>query len=74
MKSSSKQKINNVSLRTIVDVPKVSLNRNQLDYLSPHGKYELIFDKYFILLHVITSYLVRVYHMSSTSTIIKQFT
>ena len=69
----SRLKINDVYPQTSVDVPKMSLNRNQLNYLSYNCKYELIFDKHIIFLDVITSYLVRVYHTSSTSTIIKQF-
>jgi hypothetical protein len=104
----SRKKTIDVYPQIIVDVPKVCLNRVQLDYLSRNGKLEILLNVYlvyYILFHegpnyirpnqsylhsyehrqkqvkeehknitnAVTSHLVRVHHMSHTSTIIKQF-
>ena len=112
-RSLSEENMINVYPRVIVDVPKISLNRAQLDYLSHKGRSAIVFNSFFdkseakhksilysgpsyirpnqsylypeklrlkqvkqeynSLLNVIIPYLVRVYRMSSTTTIIKQF-
>ena len=46
-RASSKKKVPDVYPQTIVDVPKVSLNCSQLDYLSRNGKCELISNSHF---------------------------
>jgi hypothetical protein len=62
-------KTNNIDVypQIIVDVPKVSLNRNQLDYLSHNGKLKFFFntyvDRYELLLIVIFFFL---FHMLRT--------
>ena len=45
---SSKKKTINVYPQIIVDVPKVSLNRTQLDYLSHNGKLNIPLIQYYI--------------------------
>jgi hypothetical protein len=46
-RASSKKKVTDVYPQTIVDVPKVSLNRSQLDYLSRNGKSELTSNSHY---------------------------
>jgi len=43
---SSSNKTIDVYPQIIIDVPKVSLNRTQLDYLSQNGKFKLFFNSY----------------------------
>jgi hypothetical protein len=112
--SSKIKKTINVYSQVIVDVSKISLNHNQLDYLSRNSKLTVMFFiiKVFIryllslfyyysgpnyirlnqiylhkyqrrqkqikqehdnIMNVVAPYLIRVYHMPNTATIIKQF-
>ncbi|CAF1529401.1 unnamed protein product, partial [Adineta ricciae] len=75
--------------QVIVDVPKVCLNRFQLDFLSHNGpsyirpnqtylysrthQEKQVEREYNRILDVVVPFLVRVHHMSPTSTAIKQF-
>ncbi|CAF1531351.1 unnamed protein product, partial [Adineta steineri] len=84
-----KKKTIDVYPQIIVDIPKVSLNRIQLDYLSRNGpnyvrpnqtyvyshKYrqKRVEQEYNRMLDVIVPYLVRVHYISNTSTIISTF-
>ena len=44
-RSLSEKKIVDTYPQVIVDVPKVSLNHNQLEYLSRNGKFKIILDE-----------------------------
>ena len=44
-RSLSEKKIIDVYPQVIIDVPKVSLNHNQLDYLSRNGKFKIFLDE-----------------------------
>ncbi|CAF3508627.1 unnamed protein product [Rotaria socialis] len=85
----SKQQIVDVYPQIIVDVPKISLNRIQLDYLSKSGPNYIRSNQSSIhsykhqekhvqqehknIMNVITRYLIREHHISLTAKIIREF-
>ncbi|CAF5171748.1 unnamed protein product, partial [Rotaria magnacalcarata] len=85
----SKQQIVDVYPQIIVDVPKISLNRIQLDYLSKSGPNYIrsnqsslhsnkhqekhVQQEHKSIMNVITRYLIREHHIPLTATIIREF-
>ncbi|CAF5184550.1 unnamed protein product, partial [Rotaria magnacalcarata] len=85
----SKQQIVDVYPQIIVDVPKISLNRIQLDYLSKSGPNYIrsnqsslhsykhqekhVQQEHKNIMNVITRYLIREHHIPLTATIIREF-
>ncbi|CAM4958271.1 unnamed protein product [Rotaria socialis] len=84
----SKQQIVDVYPQIIVDVPKISLNRIQLDYLSKSGPNYIrsnqsslhsykhqekhVQEEHKNIMNVITRYLIREHHIPLTATIIRE--